>query len=233
MGLFNSSNPALSENTLKNISVAYDGQTMTINGTIWKTVFGVLLTLAGGFYVVYAVMQNPAILNTLFLIGIIGGLIAAIVTIVKPQVARFTMPLLEGLVLGAASLAIPAYFGAEVSVVVPQAVLGTVVTFLVMLFLYRTGVIKVTQTFMSVVIAATFGIAAVYLILFIMSLFGGTNFLMGTSALSIGVTAFAALVAALNLAMDFELINQMEQRGAPKYMEWYGAFSILVIKVTA
>ena len=70
MGLFNSSNPALSENTLKNISVAYDGQTMTINGTIWKTVFGVLLTLAGGFYVVYAVMQNPAILNTLFLIGI-------------------------------------------------------------------------------------------------------------------------------------------------------------------
>ena len=63
---------------------------------------------------------------------------------------------------------------------------------------------------MSVVIAATFGIAAVYLILFIMSLFGGTNFLMGTSALSIGVTAFAALVAALNLAMDFELINQME-----------------------
>jgi len=234
MGLFNSSNPALSENTLKNISVAYDGQTMTINGTIWKTVFGVLLTLAGGFYVVYAVMQNPAILNTLFLIGIIGGLIAAIVTIVKPQVARFTMPLyalLEGLVLGAASLAIPAYFGAEVSVVVPQAVLGTVVTFLVMLFLYRTGVIKVTQTFISVVIAATFGIAAVYLILFIMSLFGGTNFLMGTSALSIGVTAFAALVAALNLAMDFELINQMEQRGAPKYMEWYGAFSILVTLV--
>ena len=232
MGLFNSSNPALSENTLKNISVAYDGQTMTINGTIWKTVFGVLLTLAGGFYVVYAVMQNPAILNTLFLIGIIGGLIA--VSYTHLRVARFTMPLyalLEGLVLGAASLAIPAYFGAEVSVVVPQAVLGTVVTFLVMLFLYRTGVIKVTQTFMSVVIAATFGIAAVYLILFIMSLFGGTNFLMGTSALSIGVTAFAALVAALNLAMDFELINQMEQRGAPKYMEWYGAFSILVTLV--
>lgn len=234
MGLFNSSNPALSENTIKNITAAYDGQVMTINGTIWKTLFGVLLTFVGGFYTVYATIQNPASLNTLFMIGLIGGLIAAIVTIVKPTVARFTMPLyalLEGLVLGGASLAIPAYFNAPTAIV-GQAILGTAATFFVMLILYRTGVIKVNRKFVGIVMAATFGIAIVYLILFVMSFFGsGTNFLMGTSALSIGVTAFAAVVAALNLAVDFELVNQLQQRAAPKYMEWYCAFSILVTLV--
>lgn len=234
MGLFNSSNPALSESTIKNITAAYDGQVMTISGTIWKTMFGVLLVFVGGFYTVYASIQNPASLNTLVMIGLIGGLIAAIVTIVKPTVARFTMPLyalLEGLLLGGASLAIPAYFQAPPAVV-GQAILGTAATFFAMLILYRTGVIKVNQKFIGIVIAATFGIAIVYLVLFVMSFFGsGTNFLMGTSALSIGVTAFAALVAALNLALDFELVNQLQQRAAPKYMEWYCAFSILVTLV--
>mgnify|MGYP005768029867 FL=1 len=233
MGLFNSSNPALNENTLREVTAVYGTEAMTLNGTIWKTVLGVALTFAGGLYAV-ATLQNPASMQALLWVGLIGGLIAAIVTIVKPTVARFTMPLyavLEGLVLGSASLAIPMYFGAPMAIV-GQAILATVATFFIMLILYRSGVIKVTQKFAGVVTAATIGIAAVYLILFIMSLFGsGTNFLMGTSALSIGVTAFAALIAALNLAMDFELVNPLQQRAAPKYMEWYCAFSILVTLV--
>ena len=230
MGLFNSSNPALNENTLREVTAVYGTEAMTLNGTIWKTVLGVALTFAGGLYAVYATLQNPASMQALLWVG----LIAAMVTIFKPTVARFTMPIyavLEGLVLGSASLAIPVYFGAPMAVV-GQAILATVATFFIMLILYRSGVIKVTQKFVGVVTAATIGIAAVYLILFIMSLFGsGTNFLMGTSALSIGVTAFAALIAALNLAMDFELVNQLQQRAAPKYMEWYCAFSILVTLV--
>ncbi len=234
MGLFNSSNPALNENTLREVTAVYGTEAMTLNGTIWKTVLGVALTFAGGLYAVYATLQNPASMQALLWVGLIGGLIAAMVTIFKPTVARFTMPIyavLEGLVLGSASLAIPVYFGAPMAVV-GQAILATVATFFIMLILYRSGVIKVTQKFAGVVTAATIGIAAVYLILFIMSLFGsGTNFLMGTSALSIGVTAFAALIAALNLAMDFELVNQLQQRAAPKYMEWYCAFSILVTLV--
>ena len=236
MGLFKSSNPALNETTLQNISAAYDGQTLTLNGTVWKTVLGIVLTFAGGFYAVYATLQsgNASLLKTLCLVGLIGGLIAAFITIAKPTVARFTMPLyaiLEGLVLGGASIAIPLFYNAPAAVV-GQAILGTAATFFVMLLLYGSGVIKVTQKFVGVVTAATLGIAVVYLILFIMSFFSsGSNFLMGTSALSIGVTAFAAVIAALNLALDFELVNQLRQRAAPKYMEWYCAFSILVTLV--
>jgi len=231
MGLFNSSNPALNENTLREVTAVYGTEAMTLNGTIWKTVLGVALTFAGGLYAVYATLQTPASMQALLWVGLIGGLIAAMVTIFKPTVAMPIYAVLEGLILGSASLAIPVYFGAPMAVV-GQAILATVATFFIMLILYRSGVIKVTQKFVGVVTAATIGIAAVYLILFIMSLFGsGTNFLMGTSALSIGVTAFAALIAALNLAMDFELVNQLQQRAAPKYMEWYCAFSILVTLV--
>ncbi|MDD4819548.1 MAG: Bax inhibitor-1/YccA family protein [Flavobacteriales bacterium] len=231
--MFKSSNPALSESTLKDIRYATDGAVMSLNGTIYKTLFGLLLLFAGGYYSVYTIINSPASANILLLTGAIGGLIAAMVTIFKPQVARYTMPLyaiLEGLVLGAASLFIPAYFGAPTAVV-GQAILATAVTFFVMLIMYRTRIIKVTETFKGVVLAATFGIAIVYFVLMIMSFFGTGNFLMGTSALSIGVTAFAAVIAALNLAMDFDLIEKMNQMGAPKYMEWYGAFSILVTLV--
>lgn len=237
MGLFKSSNPALNEGTLRHITAAaYDTEILTINGTVWKTVLGIVLTFASGMYAVYATVQSgdASTLKTLCLVGLIGGLIAAMITIFKPTLARITMPvyaILEGLVLGGASIAIPLYYNAPAAIV-GQAVLGTVATFFVMLLLYGTGVIKVTQKFAGVVTAATLGIAAVYLILFVMSFFGsGSNFLMGTSALSIGVTAFAALIAALNLAMDFELVSQLRQRAAPKYMEWYCAFSILVTLV--
>lgn len=231
--MFKSSNPALSENTLKNIHYASDGVVMSINGTIYKTLFGLLLLFAGGFYSVFTIMNNPGSTSVLLFTGLIGGLVAAFVTIFKPTVARFTMPLyalLEGLVLGAASIFIPAYFQAPVAVV-GQAILATAVTFFVMLVMYRTGIIKVTETFKGVVLAATFGIGIVYLVLMIMSFFGNANFLMGTSTLSIGITAFAAVIAALNLAMDFDMIDKMNQMGAPKYMEWYGAFSILVTLV--
>lgn len=104
MGLFNSSNPALNENTLREVTAVYGTEAMTLNGTIWKTVLGVALTFAGGLYAVYATLQNPASMQALLWVGLIGGLIAAMVTIFKPTVARFTMPIyavLEGLVLGA------------------------------------------------------------------------------------------------------------------------------------
>ena len=179
--MFKSSNPALSENTLKNISYTASGETMTISGTTNKTLLGILLTFIAGAYSVYSITQNPAAAGVLTLTGSIGGFIAALVTIFKPSVARYSMPIyavLEGVFLGAASIYIPAAFGAPIAVVF-QAVAATVVTFIVMLTLYRTGVIKVTEKFRGIVIAATIGIAIVYFVLMIMSFFGNVSFMMG------------------------------------------------------
>lgn len=231
--MFKSSNPALSENTLKNITYTASSETMTISGTTNKTLLGIFITFIAGAYSIYAITKNPSSAGLLTIIGSIGGFIAALVTIFKPTIARISMPIyaaLEGVFLGAASIYIPAYFGAPISVVF-QAVTATVVTFIVMLTLYRTGVIKVTEKFRSIVIAATIGIAIVYFVIMIMSFFGSTSFIMSTSGLSIGVTAFAAVIAALNLALDFDMVTRLSYSGAPKYMEWYGAFSILVTLV--
>lgn len=231
--MFKSSNPALSENTLKNITYVSSSEMMTISGTTNKTLLGILLTFIAGAYSVYSIVNNPSTAGALTLTGSIGGFIAAMVTIFKPTIARYSMPIyaiLEGVFLGAASIYIPAAFGAPISVVF-QAVAATAVTFAVMLLLYRTGVIKVTEKFRSIIIAATIGIAIVYFVLMIMSFFGNVSFMMGTSGLSIGVTAFAAVIAALNLALDFDMVTRLSQSGAPKYMEWYGAFSILVTLV--
>ena len=231
--MFKSSNPALSENTLKNITYVSSSEMMTISGTTNKTLLGILLTFIAGAYSVYSIVNNPSTAGALTLTGSIGGFIAAMVTIFKPSIARYSMPIyaiLEGVFLGAESIYIPAAFGAPISVVF-QAVAATAVTFAVMLLLYRTGVIKVTEKFRSIIIAATIGIAIVYFVLMIMSFFGNVSFMMGTSGLSIGVTAFAAVIAALNLALDFDMVTRLSQSGAPKYMEWYGAFSILVTLV--
>ena len=231
--MFKSSNPALSENTLKNITYTASSETMTISGTTNKTLLGIFITFIAGAYSIYAITRNPSSAGLLSIIGSIGGFIAALVTIFKPTIARISMPIyaaLEGVFLGAASIYIPAYFGAPISVVF-QAVTATVVTFIVMLTLYRTGVIKVSEKFRGIVIAATIGIAIVYFVIMIMSFFGSTSFIMSTSGLSIGVTAFAAVIAALNLALDFDMVTRLSYSGAPKYMEWYGAFGLTVTLV--
>ena len=223
MDTFKSSNPVLGDKIL-NRSYDFSTRVMTLNGTINKSLLGVALVLLSGYFAWYA--GNPA----LMWVGLIGGFVTAIVTAFKPHLAPYTTPvyaILEGLCLGMLSSMIDAQY----SGVVAQAIAGTGITFFVMLILYRTRVIRVTQTFRNVVIASTLGLATVYLIFFVMSLFGHVSFLAGNSGLSIGVTAFAVVIAALNLALDFDTVDQLVENRAPKYMEWYGAFSLLVTLV--
>ncbi len=234
---FRSSNPALRK-TFDNIEHSNSlTEVMTVKGTINKTILSLLLVLAAAFYTWNMFIDGNSLSTTLMYVGGIGGFIVAIVTIFKKEWAPFTVPIyaiLEGLFLGGIS----AFIAASVSTdpqsaidnqIVIKAVSLTFGVFFVMLFLYRSGIIKVTSKFKMGVFAATGGIAVVYLMSFVMSMFGsGLSFLHDSSLLSIGISLFIVGIAALNLALDFDFIEKGAHANAPKYMEWYGAFGLLV-----
>jgi len=153
------------------------------------------------------------------------------VTIFKPAWAPVTSPIyaaLEGLALGALS----AIFEARYPGIVIQAVGLTFGTLVALLVVYRSGLIPVTENFKLGVVAATGGIAFVYLIGFVMSFFGASIPLIhGSSAIGIAFSLLVVGVAALNLVLDFDFIEQGAERRVPKYMEWYAAFGLLVTLV--
>ena len=112
---------------------------------------------------------------------------------------------------------------------VMQAVALTFGTLFALLVAYKSGLIKVTRNFRLGVVAATGGIFLVYMISFIVSLFGAkVPFMYGNSLLSIGISLFVVVIAALNLVLDFDFIEEGAKTGAPKYMEWYAAFGLMV-----
>ena len=234
MPLMKTSNPALGANTFRNLS-GYGGygdlaERMTVNGTVNKT--GILLvcalaTAAWTWYQFLATGELSSIAPWMTL-GVFGGLICAMVTIFKKEWAAVTAPayaLLEGLVLGGLS----AVFEARYPGIAFQAVGLTFATLFVMLFLYRTRIIKVTQKFYLGVLAATGGVFLFYLAQMILGLFHIHFAAVNDSGpLSIGISLVIVVIAALNLVLDFAFIEQGAQYGAPKYMEWYGAFGIMV-----
>jgi uncharacterized YccA/Bax inhibitor family protein len=160
--------------------------------------------------------------------GIFGGLIVALVTIFKQTWAPLTAPiyaLLEGLALGGIS----ALFERTYPGVAMQAIGLTFGTLFVMLLAYKTGMIRATQSFKLGVIAATGGIAVFYLVEMALGFFHVTvPAINGSGAVGIGFSLFVVVIAALNLVLDFDLIETGVQNGAPKYMEWYGAFALMV-----
>jgi uncharacterized YccA/Bax inhibitor family protein len=164
-------------------------------------------------------------------VGAIGGFITALITTFSPRRSAITAPIyavLEGLFLGAIS----ALFEARFPGLVMRAVLLTFGVFGVMLMLYRSGTIQVNNKFRTIIIAATGGIALVYLVSFVVSMFGvNISFLYDSSPLSIGISLFVVAIAALNLILDFDMIVQGSYAQAPKYMEWYGAFGLMVTLV--
>jgi uncharacterized YccA/Bax inhibitor family protein len=165
------------------------------------------------------------------MVGVIGGLIAAMVTIFKKEWAATTTPIyagLEGLALGGISAVFEARFPGLVS----QAVFLTFGTLGALLLAYRSGLIRATENFKLGVFAATGGIAVIYLINFVMSFFGSSIPMIHSSG-TVGIvfSVIVVGVAALNLVLDFDFIEQGAKRGAPKYMEWYGAFGLLVTLV--
>ena len=166
----------------------------------------------------------------LMMLGFVGGFIMAIVTIFKKTWAPYTVSgyaLLEGLALGGISR----IFETQYPGIASQAIFLTFGILAALLLAYKSGIIKPTENFKLGVFAATGGIFIMYLISFIMSIFGSGMSIMNpnnASMMSIGFSLFVVVIASLNLVMDFDFIEEGAEKGAPKYMEWYGAFGLLV-----
>ncbi|MCC8471634.1 Bax inhibitor-1/YccA family protein [Xanthomonas phaseoli] len=234
-----SGNPALRESTFLDSGsgsiVTRDGQAMTLNGTVNKT--GALLLMAV-ITAAFAWSQSigadgmPLPVARIYMIaGAIGGLVFALATCFKPTWAPVTAPLyalIEGFFLGAIS----AVYEARFNGIVFQAVLLTFGTMFALLFAYRSGMIKATENFKLGVVAATGGIALVYLATIVLGLFGvRIPFIHDSGLIGIGFSLFVVVVAALNLVLDFDFIESGVEQGAPKHMEWYGAFGLMVTLV--
>lgn len=239
MPLMKTSNPALGENTFRGYSgggypSSIDAASrMTLSGTVNKT--GLLLVLAAASaawtWYRFFVSGDIASVSGLLMLGAIGGFIFAMVTVFKKEWAPVTAPiyaLLEGLVLGGVS----AITNMRYPGIAIQAVGLTFGTLFVLLFLYSSRIIHVTQKFRLGVFAATGGIMVFYLLQMVLGFFG-VHFLAinGSGALGIGISLFICAIAALNLVLDFDFIERGVNYGAPKYMEWYGAFGIMVTLV--
>ncbi len=220
---FRSGNPALSAKTFQNLESSSKG-VMTLDGTVNKISISLIILLLCSYY-------TFSTQNTSFVfIGLIGGLITAIITIFKKQWAPYTVPIyaaLEGLALGGiSSIYEHMYTG-----IAQQAIFLTMGIFAALLFAYKTKIIQPTENFKLGIFAATAGIGVVYLISFVMSFFGSGLSIMSienASMMSIGFSFFVVVIASLNLVLDFDFIEQGAEMGAPKYMEWYGAFGLLV-----
>ena len=217
-----SGNPVLSKRTFANQG-SYS-ETMTIEGTVNKTALSLFLLVGTGYLTFNAI--NPGILIACG----IGGFIIAIVTVFKKQWAPITVPLyaiLEGGLLGGVSFMYNSLYDG----IVTNAIFLTVGILLSLLIAYRSGYIKATENFKLGIFAATGGIAIVYLINFVMGFFGSGMGIMridNASPMSIGFSLIVVVIAALNLVLDFDFIEEGAEKGAPKYMEWYGAFGLLV-----
>ena len=226
-----SGNPTLNDATFKNAGTDSLGQTMTLQGTVNKTGILLALVILGASYTWNLFFQtgNPAAVMPLAIGGAIGGLIFAIITIFKKSWASITAPIyagLEGLFLGGIS----AIFEAQYPGIVIQATGLTLGTLASLLLLYKLGIIKPTENFRLMIVSATMGIGIVYLISLIMNMFGssGIGFIHSNGIFGIGFSLFVVAIAALNLVLDFDFIEQGSELGAPKYMEWFGAFSLMV-----
>jgi uncharacterized YccA/Bax inhibitor family protein len=226
------SNPALKEDAFTAMRAVSGEPAMTLSGTATKSLLLLLLVVFSASFTWNAFASgNTGILMPAMLVGGIGGLIFAMITIFKPTAAPYTAPVyavLEGLLLGAVS----AMYNARFAGLPLQAVLLTFCVFMALLIVYRLGLVRATENFRLGVFAATGGIMLMYLASFVLGFFGvQMNFLHDSSAISIGISLIVVAVAALNLVLDFDFIERGVEHGAPKYMEWYAAFGLLVTLV--
>jgi uncharacterized YccA/Bax inhibitor family protein len=223
-----SGNPALSDHAFRGLGRA--GERMTLGGTVNRTaiMLALMLITAGWTWNQFYSGGDPAAVMPYMWLGIIGGLIAALVTAFKKTWAPVTAPiyaLLEGFAVGGIS----AIFEARFPGIVVQAVGLTFGTLAALLVAYRSGLIRATENFKLGVVAATGGIFLVYLVDIILRVFGiGIPFIHESGAFGIGFSVFVVIIAALNLVLDFDFIESGVVQGAPKYMEWYGAFALMV-----
>ncbi len=237
---FRSSNPALNAKSFGGFVGVGGGATaqgrtgvMTIQGTVDKTAILLAVAIFTAIWPWHLFFRsgNPELLFPWLAIGSIGGFVVALATIFKKTWAPTTAPLYaacEGLALGSLSALLEVRYPG----IVLRAMALTFATLGVMLVAFRTKAIRATAGFKLGVVAATGAIALVYLASAVMGLFGiHIGLWQSTSAVGIGISFVVVVVAALNLVLDFDLIQQGAAQGAPKYMEWYGAFGLLVTLV--
>jgi uncharacterized YccA/Bax inhibitor family protein len=210
------------------------GDRATIAGTIGKSfIMLVLLTITAGWvWGQFYTAGSPQAVMPYVIGGVIGGLVFALATSFKPNWSPITAPLYaicEGLALGGISASFESY---QHGIVIQAVGLTLAVTF-VMLTLYRTGIVKVTDRFRRMLFAATGGIMLFYLVVLGLSFFGvgSMSMLYGHTPLAIGISFVIVAIAAFNLVLDFDIIARQTAMGAPRFMEWYGAFALMVTLV--
>lgn len=237
-----SKNPFLSNKAFAKTTTVYDAEgnmvnvidyndTMTVNGAVNKS-FILLVLLIGSALLTWSMYYSGTNPMGLAITGAICGFVAVLIASFRPKTSTYLAPayaVFEGLFIGGLSAFIEANYYQGIVI---QAVGATFVTFIVCFLLYRFGVVKVTEQFKSVVIASTFAIGTYYLISWLFSLF--TDFQpvhYGNSLMSIGISVFVIVIAALNLFLDFDSIEKSAQRRLPKYMEWFGAMGLMITLV--
>jgi uncharacterized YccA/Bax inhibitor family protein len=225
-----SGNPTLRDNTFEKTG-HYSGQdVMTVEGTVNKA-FIMLALLLGGAFVTWSMYFDGQNVIPYAIGGAIAGFIVALIVSFKPKSGPYLVPvyaILEGVFLGALS----ANYESLYQGITLQAALLTIGVFIALLLAYKTRIIKATKNFRLGVFAATGGIALMYLLSFVLGLCGITvPYLHDNSLIGIGISVVIVIVAALNLVLDFDFIESGSQQGAPKYMEWYGAFGLMVTLV--
>lgn len=226
-----SSNPALQQNSFTYYGMLSGAENMTVQGVIFKTLICLLLVMltAGWTWAQFFKSGgNPSVIAPYLWGGVFGGLILSMVTIFKKEWAPITAPLyalVEGFVIGGIS----SFFEASYPGIVIQAVSLTFGTLFIMLTAYSTGFIRVTERFKLGVVAATGGLFFFYLVGFVLNMFGiSMPLVYSSSPFGILFSVFVVGIAALNLVLDFDFIEQGARKGAPKYMEWYGSFALMV-----
>lgn len=203
---------------------------MTVGGVVEKSAFLLLLLVAGGAFG-WSQVERTQVGVTLpgwLLVALLGGLGLALVTIFKPRFAAYTSPayaVVQGLVVGAIS----ALYESSFQGIVLQAVGLTVGVFAVMLALFALRIVKVTEKLRAGIMMATGAVLLVYIASFVMRLFGAdVPFIHDTGLVGIGFSLAVVVIASMNLLLDFDMIEKGAAAGAPKHLEWYGAFGLLV-----
>lgn len=232
---YKSGNPALNKDTFKDVRASTDtlnvSDVMTLDGVAGKSMLLLAICVGTGTFGWQLAAQSHPLLGPLVLGGIVAALVVAIITIFKKTWSPVTAPLyavIEGFVLGAISQ----IYEREFQGIVLQALLLTGGIFLAMLTIYRLRIIRATENFKLGVAAATGGICLYYLANLAVNFFGKELPLIASNSLyGIGFTVLVIVIAAFNLVVDFDFIEQGAEQRAPKYMEWYASFGLFVTLV--
>jgi len=228
--MYKTGNPAFKDDTFRGLSRDLGAEAMSLQGTVNKTGLSLLILMACAAFT-WNQAQSGQPVSLYALGGAIGGFVVALVTIFKKEWAPVTTPLyaaLEGLFLGAIS----AMYESRYPGLPMNAVGLTFCCLAALLAAYSSGLIRPSENFKLGIVAATGAVALLYLVSIVLGFFGITvPGIFGSGPIGIGFSLFVVGLAALNLVLDFDFIENGVRAQAPKYMEWYAAFGLLVTLV--